>query len=219
MTSPLTLPRRDSVAREVLDRADTFVAPLVPTSERTVALAGVLGGLVPGGGLVRGATLRVDGAPGSGATTVAFELVAAVTRVGEWAAVVDLTGTVGMLAAQESGVALERCAVVQRVPPARWPSVVAALLDGVSIVLAEVPRGVKVGDARRLAARARERGTVLVVSGSSWPGGVALTLCAEASVWVGLSEQGMLTGRDVRVRVDGRGAATRARVGDLARAG
>jgi hypothetical protein len=151
---------------------------------------------------------------------VAFELAAAVTAVGEWAAAVDLEGTFGALAAREAGVALEQFAVVRRVPPSRWAAVVAALLDGVSLVLAEVPRGVGAADARRLAARAREREGILVVYAlpGRWHGDVTLTLTSEASVWEGLADAGFLTGRALHIRVEGRGAATRPRVGELARA-
>jgi len=174
---------------------------------------------------------------------VGFELAAAVTALGEWVAAVDIDATLGPLAAAGAGVVLERFAVVRRVPPARWATVVAALLDGVSLVLAEVPRGVALGDARRLEARARERESVLVVAetrGASWPGGVAFTLHATGSVWetgsaegtgsaertgsaegTGSAEEldGVLGARRLRVEVDGRGAAARPRIGELARAG
>jgi hypothetical protein len=113
------------------------------------------------------------------------------------------------LAAGEAGVALERFAVVQRVPPARWAAVAAALLDGISVVLAEVPAYARVGDTRRLLARARERGAVLVAMGS-WPAEAALRLRAVGSVWRDLDPGlGVLAERDQRVHVDGRGAAAR----------
>jgi hypothetical protein len=122
-------------------------------------------------------------------------------------------------------VALERFAVVRRVPPARWATVVAALLDGVSLVLAEVPRGVALGDARRLEARARERESVLVVAetrGAVWPGSALYTLHAASSAWddqgAGVLD-GILGARRLRVEVEGRGAAARPRIGELARAG
>ena len=160
---------------------------------------------------------------GRGSTTVAFELAAAVTAVGEWAAAVDLDGTLGALAAAEAGVALERFAVVRRVPPARWATVVAALLDGVSLVLAEVPRGVRLGDARRLVARAREREAVLVVAEPRGVGGrpVRRSRRARRGQRVGRSraDAGLLAGRSLQVRVEGRGAAARPQVGELARAG
>jgi hypothetical protein len=211
-----------SAARERAHAADVAVRPVVLARDRSVELRGELGAVVPGATVVRGSVLRVAGPVGAGATTLSFELAAAFTGVGEWAAAVDLHGTLGARAAAEAGVALERFAVVRRVPPARWATVVAALLDGVSVVLADVPRHVGTAEARRLVARARERGAVLVVSGGTWPAGVALTLRAEHSVWSGLSDTGMLTHRRLQVRVDGRGAASRARTGELialARAG
>jgi hypothetical protein len=215
------LPRRDDQARARLHEVARAAAPVVLARDRSVPLPGSLGDLVPGGTVARGSVLRVTGRPGAGATTVGFELAAAVTGLGEWAAVVDVDATFGPLAAAGAGVALERFAVVRRVPPARWATVVAALLDGVSLVLAEVPRGVALGDARRLEARARERESVLVVAetlGAVWPGSAVFTLHAVASSW----EEGaasVVDERRLRVEVDGRGAAARPRAGELARAG
>ena len=87
---------------------------------------------------------------------------------------------------------------------------VAALLDGVSLVLAEVPRGVRLGDARRLEARVREREAVLVVAeprGVVWPAGAAYVVHAAASAWDGLEPgAGVLAGRRLQVRGGGPGA-------------
>jgi len=219
------LPRRDDDARAHLHEVARGAAPVVLARDRAVPLPGALGELVPGGTVARGSVLRVTGRPGAGATTLGFELAAAVTALGEWAAVVDVEATLGPLAAADAGVALERFPVVRRVPPARWATVVAALLDGVSLVLAEVPRGVSLGDARRLEARARERESVLVVAetrGAVWPGSALFTLHAASSVWdddhVGALD-GILGARRLRVEVEGRGAAARPRIGELARAG
>jgi hypothetical protein len=98
--------------------------------------------------------------------------------------------------------------------------VVAALLDGVSLVLVEVPRGIGAPDARRLVARAREREAILVVCAPAgrWQAGAALTFSAESSAWSGLDDAGFLTGRTLQVSVEGRGAAARPRIGELARA-
>ena len=217
------LPRRDDEARAQLHEVARGAAPVVLARDRAVPLAGALGDLVPGGTVARGSVLRVTGTPGAGATTVGFELAAAVTTLGEWAAAIDLDATLGPLAAADVGVALERFAVVRRVPPARWATVVAALLDGVSLVLAEVPRGVRLADARRLEARARERESVLVVAeprGVAWPAGAAYVLHAAGSAWDGLDlGAGLLAGRRLQVQVEGRGAAARPRAGELARAG
>ena len=217
------LPRRDDEARARLHEVARGAAPVVLARDRAVPLAGELGDLVPGATMARGSVLRVTGRPGAGATTVGFELAAAVTALGEWAAAVDVDATLGVLAAADAGVALERFAVVRRVPPARWAVVVAALLDGVSLVLAEVPRGVRLGDARRLEARVREREAVLVAAephGVAWPAGAAYVVHAAASAWDGLEAgAGVLAGRRLQVRVEGRGQAARPRAGELARAG
>jgi hypothetical protein len=191
------------------------VRPVVLAGERRLAVPGPLGGLLPGGGLQRGSVVRVDGPPGSGATSLLLALVAAATAAGEWAAVVDGDGVLGGLAAAEAGVALERLAVVRNVPAAVYGRVLATLLDGVSLVGMTVPRRFRASDARTLAARARERAGVLVAVGS-WPGEATLRLRAEHSWWSGLGRgEGLLGERVLRVAVSGRGAAGRERVGDV----
>ena len=214
------LPRRDASAREHLDNVARRARPVVLARDRAVPVPGDLARLLPGSGLARGVVVGLDGEAGAGITTLAWELAAAVTAMGEWVAAVDPDGTLGGRAALDAGVALERLAVVRRVPPARWAAVVAALLEGVSLVLADAPRGVGYGDARRLVGRARERGAVLVVPVERWPAETAITLHARGSVWEGLGPgTGLLTARRVLVRVDGRGTASRATTGELAHAG
>ena len=220
------LPRRDADARAHLAGDARRARPVVLARERMLPVPGALGELLPDGGLRRGEVVTVEGATGAGATSLALALAAAATAGGEWAAAVahpvpggagDGGGSWGAMAAAEAGVVLARFAVVRRVPPARWATVVAALLDGVSLVLAEVPRSVRVGDARRLVARARERAAVLVpLCGPEvrWPADAALRLRAEGGTWPGLGAgSGLLAARDVRVHVEGRGMARRARVG------
>jgi RecA/RadA recombinase len=206
------LPRRDERSRELLDLAAGRAQPVVLAGERVLVVPGPLGGLLPGGAIQRGTVVAVDGDPGAGATTVAYQLAAAATATGEWAAAVELDASLGGLAAGEAGVALDRFAVIRRVPSARWAAVVAALLDGISVVLAEVPTFARVGDARRLQARARELGAVLVAMGP-WPAEAALRLRAGGSVWRGLGHgAGAFTTRDQQVYVDGRGVAGREQV-------
>jgi hypothetical protein len=213
------LPRRDEQSREHLDAVARRARPVVLAGERVLAVPGPLGTLIPGGSVQRGTVVAVDGDPGAGATSVAFQLAAAATATGEWAAAVELDAGLGGLAAREAGVALDRFAVARRVPPARWAAVVAALLDGISVVLAEVPAFARVGDARRLQARARERGAVLVAMGP-WPAEAALRLRAEG--WVSRSlghGAGPIARPHQRVRVDGRGAAAREHLAALVQAG
>ena len=212
------LPLRDERSRELLDRTGRRAQPVVLARERVLAVPAPLGELLPGGAVQRGTVVAVDGDPGAGATSIAFQLAGAATATGEWAAAVELDASVGGLAAGEAGVALDRFAVIRRVPRARWAVVVAALLDGISVVLAEVPTFARVGDARRLQARARERGAVLVAVGP-WPAEASLRLRADGSSWRGLGDgAGALAERDQRVHVDGRGAPAREHVA-LARTG
>ncbi len=218
MTSPLPvpgpapagLPRRDVAARTVLADVAGRTRPVTAAHERLLAVSGALGARLPGGGLRRGATVTVGGAVGAGATSVVLALAAAAAAAGEWVAVVEAGETFGALAAAEAGVDLRRCAVVRRVPAERWATVVAALLDGIGLVCAEVPRGVRAADARRLVARARERDVVLVAveREATWPAEAALRIRAGGGAWSGLAAgEGVLDDRTVRVAVTGRGVA------------
>ena len=151
--SPNT-PSRDAEVRARLRAVAARAQPFVAAGDRRLPVSGLLGELLPTGGVQRGSTIAVDGCAGSGSTTVALTLAAAATAAGEWAAVVDPDGTLGARCAAEAGVVLERLAVVRRAPPDRWGAVVAALLDGITVVVAAVPPHVRLGDARRLVARA-----------------------------------------------------------------
>ena len=70
----------------------------------------------------------------------------------------------GAVAAAEVGIALDRLALVPN-PGPEWPTVVAALIDGVDVVVTAVPTAISPSIASRLAARARQRGSVLVPYG------------------------------------------------------
>lgn len=199
-----SLPRRDPVARARLADVAERVRPVVLAVERRLPVIGALGELLPGGGIPRGGVVAVAGA--AGVTSTGLSLAAAATAVGEWAVAVD-DDTLGGLAALEAGIAPDRFAAVRGVPAARWSTVVAALLDGVGCVLAAPPRSLRLREARRLAARARERDAVLVALGD-WPAEAAMRLTVDGSEWTGLGTDGdgWLEERALRVRVDGRAA-------------
>ncbi|MGH9043101.1 MAG: hypothetical protein ACRDZ3_23055 [Acidimicrobiia bacterium] len=211
MVPPATAQRDRPSLVEVAGRA----RPVILAGERRLVVPGPVGDLVPGGGLQRGTVVAVEGTAGAGRASLVLVLLAAATAAGEWAAVVDTGGTFGGLAAVEAGVALERLAVVRGVGPDRFGSVVATLLEGVSVVAMTVPQRLPVADARRLVARARERDAVLVAAGG-WPGEAALRLRAEGSAWSGLGRgEGLLGPRTLRVAVAGRGAAARERTAEV----
>lgn len=209
VTSPASFPRRDEGARTRLTETARRAQPVTLARERVLTVPGELGSLVPGGSLQRGTTVTVNGAPGAGATSIALSLAAAATATGEWAGSIDRDGTLGAEAAAATGVVLARFAVVRRVPPARWAAALAALLDGVALVVTDVPRHAHAADARRLVARARERGTVLVVlsaPGARWPAEASLHLHADGGRWLGLAAgAGLLAERAARVRVEQHG--------------
>ena len=188
--------------------------PVATADTRLLEVPGALGGLFPDGGVRRGSTVVIG--TGSGGSSVALVLAAAVTSGGSWAAAVGLP-SLGLVAASELGVRLERLALVPH-PGAQWTIVVAALLDGVDLLILAPPVRVRGADARRLAARARERGVVMVVldgatsSGFGWPEPPDIKLTAIRSAWDGLGAgHGHLKSRRVDVRLTGRRAAARER--------
>jgi hypothetical protein len=167
---------------------------------RVLPVHAALADLFPWGGLRRGSTVAV-----SGSVSLLLAVLAEATANGSWAAVVGLPD-LGVLAAAELGVAVDRLALVPR-PGSRPGGVVAALLDGVDLV-AVVPGELGDAPARRLSARARHRGTVLLPFGP-WPG-ADLELNCEPAGWEGLGAgHGYLRQREVVVRTRGRGAAAR----------
>jgi len=190
------------------------LAPLTLANDRIIPVPGPLGEALPDGGLRRGSVIDLEGTPGSGCTSLVLDLVAAVTATGEWAvflsldpALRDVPGTPCAPAASEAGVVLDRLAVVRDVPRDRWAIVAAALVEGVSLVVADLPPRVRAADARHLTARARERGSILVVQGGSWPERPAVRLCAEGGEW--RLAGGRLEARPLRVAVEGRGRPRR----------
>lgn len=195
-------------------RVQAQVAPVVLAEERRLPAAAALAPVLPGGGLRRGS---VVGLAGPGATSLLWALVAPPSAAGDWAVLVGLP-TAGLVAAAEAGVALDRLAVVAD-PGTAWPTVVAALLDGFDLVAVAPDRRVRPTDARRLAARARERGTVLVLTGGwdrAWPEGPDLCLTVSAARWEGLGRgHGHLRARRLHLEATGRREAARPRAADL----
>ncbi|HEX6873819.1 MAG TPA: hypothetical protein VF163_22180 [Micromonosporaceae bacterium] len=172
--------------------------------ERSLPVAPALRPLLPQGHLRRGGTVAV--APG--ATSLIFALLAEASAAGFWCAAVGLP-QLGLTAAAEAGIAVERFALVPY-PGPDWPGVVAALLDGVDIVVVATPGPVAAPVASRLVARARQRGGVLVPVGP-WVG-AEVTLTMTNGLWHGLGQgRGRLRRREVEITAHGRGASARPR--------
>lgn len=204
--------RAAGLVRRASERADEGV-------ERSLPVVAALRPLLPGGCLRRGSTLAINanasgflaGAAG-GATSLLLAVLAEASAAGSWCAAVGLP-RLGLVAAAEAGVAIERLALVPH-PGPDWVEAVGALLDGLDIVVVATPGGVVPQLASRIAARARQRGTVLVAVGP-WPG-ADVALRVTGATWHGLGAGvGRLRRREVEVVVSGRGAAARPRRGHL----
>jgi hypothetical protein len=211
--------------RATVPAGGPMLAELVRTADeltetaRTLPVLPALRPLLPGGGLRRGSIVAVS--PGSsvldstdattaglGGTSVLLALLVAASRSGSWCAVVGVPA-LGAAAAAELGVDLDRLALVPN-PGPEWAAVVAALLDGIDIVVAASAGPVAPHIASRLAARTRKRGSVLVPYGR-WDG-ADVTLEPIRAEWHGLDRgRGRLRSRQLTVVARGRGAAARPR--------
>ena len=159
-----------------------------------------------------GRVIGLEGPTGLGLTRVGFSMLAgapAACRV----VVVDVRGWICPLAAWEVGIDPEQLAVVRCDDAARWPRVVAALLDGVKAIYAEVPRGVREAMLRRLGAkvRAREAAVIMRPLAGRLPSGMAyLRVQVDRVVWAGAGEgHGRLDRRTLILGLSGKGAAGR----------
>lgn len=169
-----------------------------------LAVPSQLNELLPGG-IQRGAVIQV-----TGSAALMLEMVAAADCEQLWTAVVGQP-LIGILAAAEMGVDLSRLILVPT-PGPDAASVLAALLDGVDILVVGPEADLGPSERRRLAARARERGTVIIAS-SPWSG-AHVELNVTGVRWRGISSgTGRLHSRELLVERAGRGsAAQRARV-------
>lgn len=186
--------------------SSTGFRPVVLAGERLLPVLEPLAPLFPGGGLQRGWVVSVGGS-----TSLALALLAGASAAGSWCAAVGMP-SLGVAAAAEVGVVLERFPLVAAPTDAgEWAWTVAALLDAVDVVLARPPAA-RLPDAvaRRLAAKARQRWSVLVVAGG-WTG-ADVRLDAGEARWEGVGEgHGRLRARRLEVVAGGRGAAARPR--------
>ena len=152
--------------------------------------------LLPGGTLRRGTVVAVEGA-----TSLVLALIARASREGSWSAIVGMP-QVGVVAAARRGVDLARLALVPH-PGAEAATVVGACVDGMDLVVLGPRLALSDADRRRLAARARERGTVLVSAGP-WPG-AHVALAVRTTRWSGLGAgDGRLRSRSLTVARSGR---------------
>jgi hypothetical protein len=157
--------------------------------------------LLPGGGLKPGSAYSI--APSA---SLLLALLARPSQDGVWCAVIGMPD-LGAEAAERYGLDLDRLVLVPE-PGPRWLAVASTIAEVVPVVAVRPPtgRGVNSGlsaEMSRMAARLRDRGTVLLVQGA-WPQVEATIEIADPS-WSGLgSGHGYLAGRELTVTVTGR---------------
>lgn len=196
--APTPLPGRDRAPLIPL-RA---TAESSPTSERYWPVHPDLEQLLPGGALQRGSTIVVQHS-----TTLLLSLIAEASASGAWTAMVGHP-RVGMVAAADAGVELSRTALVPE-PGQEAAAAVAALLDGLDVVVIGPQAPLTPADRRRLTARTRERGALLIAA-TPWEG-AHVVLQAGQGAWTGIEGgAGWLRSRRLVVERRGRGAAGQA---------
>jgi hypothetical protein len=192
--------------RELQER----LGPVTLSTEQLLTVPAPLLPLFPFGGLQKGSSVGFDG-PGS--MSVALAMAASVLDDNRWMAIIGFE-EIGLLAASELGVRLDRLLLVAATSQAELVPTVAALVEAVDIIALCPRRRVGQRDARRLTARARERGTVLfhLDGGESWPEAMHLHLTAEPEGWEGLGTgHGHLQHRRLSVAATGRRSAAQRR--------
>ncbi|MCP3976577.1 MAG: hypothetical protein GY720_18980 [bacterium] len=154
-----------------------------------------------------GRIVGLVGHPGYGLTRVGLSMLAA--KAGKSpVAYLDVRGWLCPVAAWESGVDPEQLVVVRCADPVRWGRALTALLEGVGWIYAEVPRGVKEAQLRRLAGLVRTRRAALVLRPvqGDLPSGVAyLRLEAGGVNWEGTEAgHGKLASRYISFAASGK---------------
>jgi hypothetical protein len=204
ITNPITVPVERLA--EPLGAASLSRSRMLPVIDPLVSL-------LPDGGLVRGKAVACGGVA---AMSLALSLAVAATASGSWLAVVDVP-TLGLEAAEEFGIPLERVVGVDipgsgRCPgipdSERWAELVAATFDGFEVVITAVPSRLTAVLARRVQARMQSRQGVLIALGAAQTNGpfpVDVELRADEPRWEGVATGwGHLRGRRVTVSSSGR---------------
>ena len=190
-----------------------------PQVVERLAVADDVRELLPDSGLVRGRIVRCSGDAG---LSLALSLCSLATQQGSWLGVVGVEH-LGLLAAVEHGVALERTVLVHPPKTSReWSITVAAAIEGLDLLIVAVPERLSVNDARRVQTRLQSRRAVMIIvdntvlsQSRSMNGSneaqqflADVVLDTKTKSWSGVDKgAGYLQHRDVRIRVSGRRVA------------
>lgn len=182
-------------------RLSSLAPSIVPTTtagNHLLPVSPALASLFPRDGLQRGTVVSVAGS--GGALSLAFAVGAASSADGNWLAVMG-TERLGLAAVAELGVSLDRLVMVDAPEPGQWGTVAAALVDAFDMVLVATRHRIDAGAARRLGAKARERGSVILQVGRwGWPEAPDVRLDVIECQWAGLGQgHGVLRSRQITV--------------------
>ena len=185
---------RDRLERMQGRRMD---APVLPTHPAFTSL-------LPGGGLRSGSAYAI-----ARSMSLLLALMARPSQDGAWCGVVGMP-ELGAEAAEKYGLDLDRLVFIPD-PGPRWLAVTATIAEVLPVVAVRPPVGAKTAragaEATRLAARLRDRGTVLLVQGP-WPQAEAVIDVADPR-WAGLGQgHGYLAGRELTVSVSSKRTPT-----------
>lgn len=135
--------------------------------------------LFPSGGLERG---HIYGCRGDAALSLLCALIARATQAGSWVATINLF-SLGLMSAREHGVALQRLLCVDAgTQSTTWTQVVGACVDGLDVVVVYAPQ-CSLHDARRIEARLKTHGSVLIIVGDPGVFSPAVVLSSHTTRW------------------------------------
>ncbi|WP_240663761.1 hypothetical protein [Microbacterium enclense] len=185
---------RDRLERMQGRRMD---APVLPTHPAFTSL-------LPGGGLRSGSAYAI-----ARSMSLLLALMARPSQDGAWCGVVGMP-ELGAEAAEKYGLDLDRLVFIPD-PGPRWLAVTATIAEVLPVVAVRPPAGANTArggtEATRLAARLRDRGSVLLVQGP-WPQAEAVIDVADPR-WAGLGYgHGYLAGRELTVSVSSKRTPT-----------
>ena len=208
-TSPTRSPRGE-VAADALALLGEGVRPVSASRTQVLPVLAPLRDLLPEGGLRRGSTIGISADHCGGGNTIAMALMAAASMAGSWCAAVGLPD-LGPVAADELQIDLRRLAFVP-LPGVQWGETVAAVIEGVDVVLLRPPPHVRATVVRRLVARLRDRRAVLIIliDGTDWSEGCDVELRVDHARWVAIGRgEDCLRERLATVTAVGRRSAVR----------
>ncbi|HDH03160.1 MAG TPA: hypothetical protein ENH15_02815 [Actinobacteria bacterium] len=157
-----------------------------------------------------GRVIAMEGPTGLGLTRLGLTMLASASEKAPVVAV-DVRGWLCPVAAWEVGVVVDKLTILHCDDPLMWPKVMAALIEGVRTIYAEIPNGIHDQVIRRLAALARARDSALILRPleGTLPAGISyLDVKAVGVEWEGPDAgHGRLEARKVRIELTGKGVS------------